>query len=30
MVEYKLDEEEQEILNAFESGKLKSVPNLKD
>ncbi len=30
MVEYKLDEEEQEILNAFESGKLKSVPNVKD
>ncbi len=30
MVEYKLDEEEQEILSAFESGKLKSVPNVKD
>ncbi len=30
MVKYKLDEEEQEILNAFESGKLKSVPNVKD
>ncbi len=30
MVEYKLDAEEQEILNAFESGKLKSIPNAKD
>ncbi len=30
MVEYKLDEEEQEILNAFESGKLNSVPNVKE
>ncbi len=30
MVEYKLDEEEQEILNAFELGELKSVPNVKD
>jgi predicted DNA binding CopG/RHH family protein len=30
MVEYSLDEEEQEILSAFESGKLKSIPNVKD
>jgi len=30
MVEYTLDEEEQEILSAFESGKFKSVPNVKD
>jgi predicted DNA binding CopG/RHH family protein len=30
MVEYTLDEEEQEIINAFESGKLKSIPNVKD
>ena len=30
MVEYRLDEEEQEILSAFESGKLKSIPNVKD
>lgn len=26
---YQLDAEEQEILEAFESGKLKSVPNIK-
>jgi len=30
MVEYTLDKEEQEILSAFESGKFKSVPNVKD
>ncbi len=30
MVEYHLDEEEQEILHAFESGKLKSVPKVED
>ncbi|MEE9354004.1 MAG: antitoxin [Methylococcaceae bacterium] len=30
MAEYKLDEEEQEILTAFESGKLNSVPNVKN
>ncbi len=30
MAEYILDKEEQEILNAFESGKLKSIPNVND
>ena len=30
MTKYKLDEEEQEILNAFESGKLKSILNVND
>jgi predicted DNA binding CopG/RHH family protein len=30
MVEYTLDEEVQEIINAFESGNLKSIPNVKD
>ena len=27
---YKLDEEEVEILKAFEAGKLKSIPNVKE
>ncbi|NOQ65273.1 MAG: antitoxin [Methyloprofundus sp.] len=30
MVKFTLDEEEQEILNAFESGELKSIPNVRD
>ena len=30
MTKYNLDEEEQEILNSFESGKLKSIPNVED
>ena len=30
MAEYILDEEEQEILNAFEAGKLNSIPNVND
>jgi len=30
MMKYNLDEEEQEILNAFESEKFESVPNVED
>jgi len=28
MIKYSLDEEEQEILNAFDSGKLESIPDV--
>jgi len=30
MADYTLDEEEQDILNAFESGEFQSIPNVKD
>lgn len=30
MSNYKLDQEEQEILNAFESGKIQPIPNAKE
>lgn len=30
MTKYNLDEEEQEILNSFESGKLESIPDVED
>ena len=30
MGKYKLDQEEQEILDAFESGRLESIPNAKE
>lgn len=30
MSQYKLDQEEQEILGAFESGKIQPIPNAKE
>ncbi len=30
MVKYELDEEEQEIINAFESGKIERIPNAQE